>query len=1028
MTNALKALAEDDSSPTHKAHQRFWLFLILLLAGISALFGESSKRRDFHPRLRPSMAHMSWTPRDGTPSHVAALARTMDGYLWIGSPLGLYRFNGAQFAAYPVTSLDTPLPASDVESLAADQQGGLWIGFRLGGMSYLSRDGTVSDYNRQNGRGPGEVQKLLCRADGSVWALGDGRLMLLQYDRWEDFGKLHGLPRNELFSFYFDRKGDLWVSARQHVSVLRRGEATFKTYAMKSFAVVDFVETPDGRLWVSDAWHSVHPLGPGTPHISIATEGLARLAVEASGTIWLAQDYRGVLHVSASDPTSVTKESAVSEQTEAVLGDRSGNIWVGSSRGLDRFRPSALQSLTGLRLEYYPSLAADPAGGVWVATLKHPLLHISGSKVTAVGPPVGSSPVVSDDHGHVWLIDPVLHDLVHYNGSKILRIPNPKETDQVVAQSIGLDRDGAPLVDFLSRGLWRYDGAWSRVHDTALPDGDVLAMLRDAAGRVWLGFADSQIVMRDAAGFHAFPVCADADIGNVLSFMDAEGTIWAGGTNGVSYFSHGEFHKIRLRSDTPLRGVSGIVEDKSHNLWLNARAGIVRIEAAQLRESFVHSEAPLDFEVLDEQQGLLGYATQLKPTPSAMAEADGTLVFATDGNVLLIDPEKVSFRRSLPSVMTEAVAVNGSVVMDREHAVKQIKLNAGSLRDLEIDYAGIDFASPEKIHYRYMLDGEDTGWQNAGSRRQAFYSHLRPGTYHFRLTAGSDDKAMAELFSPLLFTVTPAFYQTASFDALCSLLVLSLLYVAYLLRVRLVTRRLKERLRVRASERIRIARELHDTLLQSVQGLMLRFHFATEALPPDEPARQSLLLAVSLADDVISEGRRRVKDLRDEIPEELHFTKKLAKIVSELEIQEAIKFQLVEHGRPRELRRSVQVELCRVAREALNNTVRHSGATRAEIALSYGSSDFVMRCYDNGVGLAPAILSHGKREGHWGLVGMQERAAVIEGKLQLRSVPGRGTEIEIRIPGRLAYRHSSGRARWLHRVSQLRRHAEGDAS
>jgi signal transduction histidine kinase len=430
--------------------------------------------------------------------------------------------------------------------------------------------------------------------------------------------------------------------------------------------------------------------------------------------------------------------------------------------------------------------------------------------------------------------------------------------------------------------------------------------------------------------------------------------------------------------------------------------------------------------VLDERHGLSGSATQLKPTPSAIAENDGTLVFSTDGNVFFLDPAMVSFHRAPPNVMIETVSVNGSAVADREHPAAQIRVSAGSLSALEIDYIGIDLTSPEKVQYRYMLEGEDTSWQEAGIRGQAFYRHLSPGSYRFRVAAASGDDALAELSSPLRLTVTPAFYQTKWFYTICVLVALSLLYVAYLIRIRYVTNRLKERLKERSSERIRIARELHDTLLQSIHGLMLRFHFATEALPQDEPARQSLQFALSRADEVILEGRRRVQDLRDEVSDATDFAAQLAAVASELEIQKAMAFCVTENGEPKELNLDVRGELCKITQEALTNMLHHSRAKRADIILTYADKEFTMRCCDNGAGLSPSILSDGKREGHWGLVGMRERASSMEGKLQLWSSPDSGTEIEIRIPGRRAYRFSRRPAKWMHSVSRLWRFAEGD--
>lgn len=987
---------------------------------------EHHSETSFHPEIRHLVAHVSWTRRDGAPGDIAALAQTSDGYLWIGSSVGLYRFDGIQFASYPATSLDTPLPSWDISGLAADSKDGLWIGFHLGGITYLARDGKVTTYNRQNGRGPGAVQKLLCRSNGSVWAIGDGKLLVLRNQRWENFGAQHGLPDNELFTLYFDRAGNLWTSARHRLYVLRSGHSAFEIYPTKVFAVVDFAEMPNGQLWISDAWRSVRPLLSQSPSAVIPTESLGRIVIEPSGTIWIAQDYRGLFHGPALQPNAIVQEPDItSEQAEAILRDRDGNIWVGTSRGLDRFQPTPLQTLTHIRVEYYSSVAAYPRGGLWIATMAHPLLYVSGRVLTPLGHEVGSSPIVCDQQGHVWLVDPTTHALMRYNRGGVFETKTPKEVHNMVAQSIGLDRDGAILVAFLTQGLWRYNGEWERVENANLPQDDALAIVRDSEDRVWLGFPDSRIILHDAAGYHTFSKDQSANLGNTLTFAMASGKLWAGGANGLAYFNRGAFHRVQLSSENVLRGVSGIAQDKAGNLWLNASGGIFRIAAAEVQKALAGSRHPLNYDLLDEKQGILGSATQLKPTPSAIVEKDGTLWFSTGGHVFSLDPATFTERRPLPDVKLEDVIVNGVTVLDREHRSRRITMDAGSLGGLEIDYIGLDLTSPEKITYRYTLVGEDNGWQNAGIRRQAFYNHLSPGNYRFRVIA-TDGSEVSELRAPLALTVTPTFYQTTWFYVLCILIILGLLYFIYMLRVQYVTTRLRERMRERSSERLRIARELHDTLLQSVHGLMLRFHFATEALPEDEPARQSLQIALARADEVIVEGRRRVQELREEMPDSVDFAAQIATIASELQMDQGINFQVVENGERHELLPNVQTELCRIAHEALLNTLEHSGATTAEVVLIYGSWDFVMKCCDNGVGLAPSILANGKRDGHWGLVGMRERALTIDGSLRLWSSPGNGMEIEVRISGRRAYRFPPKRLLWLNRLHQLRHDSAGN--
>jgi signal transduction histidine kinase len=279
--------------------------------------------------------------------------------------------------------------------------------------------------------------------------------------------------------------------------------------------------------------------------------------------------------------------------------------------------------------------------------------------------------------------------------------------------------------------------------------------------------------------------------------------------------------------------------------------------------------------------------------------------------------------------------------------------------------------------------------------------------------------------APLIITIAPAFYQMTWFYLLVACVVLTLLYLLYLLRVQYLTNRLKDRLKERSDERLRIARALHDTLLQSVHGLMLRFHFAAQTLPEDTPARQSLETALVRADSVYLETRSQVESLRDEVAEGSDLVSLIAKRAQELEIQQSMTFQIVENGQRQPLHVMAQAELYRIASEALTNTVLHAKASSAEVILTYEGSEFWMKCCDSGVGLPASVLASGRRAGHWGLIGMRERVATIEGTLQIWSSNGGGTEIEVRVPARRAYLYPSTRLVWLQRLLQFRRAATG---
>ena len=979
--------------------------------------------------MKPVVAHMKWMGRDGAPGNIAALAQTTDGYLWLGTPLGLYRFDGLDFASYPMTSMDVKLPALDIDALTPDLDGGLWIGFRLaGGISHLARDGTLTNYNAANHLGPTTTLKIIMRRDRSLLAIADNKLLILRGDHWQDFGKEHGLPNQPLWSLYVDSRGNIWTSARQKLFVLHPGHANFDLYPTKTFIVVDLAEMPDGTMWISDGWRVIRPLEPSEGEMELPVKSYTRMLVEPSGTMWLAQDYRGVSHFRPANShpaaSDVAEESDLSsEQTNSILRDRDGDIWVGTSLGLDRFQSSPLHAVRDTRVEYYPALAGDVQSGVWIAMLAHPLVHASGDVLSSSGPEIGSSPMVCDDRGRVWIVDPLFDTLTEYDHGAMSRFPAPVEVHRAPAQSIGLDYDGAVLVSFDESGLWRFDGHWEQIHDGGLPSEHALTIFRDKDRRVWLGYSDSRIVVRDDHGIHTLSVEQSGSLGNVLTFAATKGRLWAAGASGLAYLDKGTFHRVSLSRGGILRGISGIVEDKSERLWLNTSTGIVRISSGELSK-LEHGPTPLDYDLLDERQGVEGTATQIKPTPSAVADRDGLLWFSMSGAVYSADPEALSLRSSAPALSLETVSVDGEPIMDREHELSRVTTSS-ALKELEIDYIGIDLSTPEKVTYEYMLEGEDKAWREVGNRRQAFYSHLRPGKYRFRVRAWNGTGAWQELAAPLPLVITPAFYQTIWFYLLSSLVVLTLLYLLYLLRVQHLTRRLKERLKERSDERLRIARALHDTLLQSVHGLMLRFHFAAQTLPENTSARHSLEVALLRADAVYLETRREVESLRDEVAESVDLATLIATRVKEMEIGPGIQFQVVENGQRQALRGAAQAELYRIACEALNNTVLHARAQSAEVVLTYGGSEFLMKCCDTGIGLPPSVLAGGQVAGHWGLIGIRERAAALEGRLQIWSSPGGGTEIEVRVPAKMAYLYPSTRLVWLQRLLQFRRSATG---
>jgi signal transduction histidine kinase len=347
------------------------------------------------------------------------------------------------------------------------------------------------------------------------------------------------------------------------------------------------------------------------------------------------------------------------------------------------------------------------------------------------------------------------------------------------------------------------------------------------------------------------------------------------------------------------------------------------------------------------------------------------------------------------------------------------------VRDLQIYYTALSLVMPEKVQFRYKLEGRDRDWWDAGNHHRAFYTDLPPGSYRFHVIASNNSGVWNDQGDTLAFSIAEAYWQTIWFKTLCVLAFLGLLWILYQLRLRQVARAFELGLEARVAERTRIARELHDTLLQSFQGLLLRFQTASHLLPtrPSE-AKQVLESTMDQAEQALADGRNAVQGLRPSAVESYDLADAIKSVGEELAADRArerfLPLSLRVEGTPRKLQPIVRDEIYRIAGEALRNAYRHSGATRIEVELQYDERQFELRVRDDGKGIDLKFVSeegHGK---HFGLRGMRERAAMIGGKLMLWTSPDSGTEIELTVPGSLAYRASLRRRSWFERLSTVR--------
>jgi signal transduction histidine kinase len=473
-----------------------------------------------------------------------------------------------------------------------------------------------------------------------------------------------------------------------------------------------------------------------------------------------------------------------------------------------------------------------------------------------------------------------------------------------------------------------------------------------------------------------------------------------GGDLGFARFDGRRFTPIVDAAGDSFTGVSGIIATRGGDLWLNGNVGITHFSRSEVERVSRDPSHRVQAETLDYLDGVPGTAQQLRPLPSAMETTDGRLWFSTTGGLVLIDAARI-VRNALPPPVTVWSIRSEGIRYPAMTADLQLPIHTTTL---QIDYTAGSLTVPERVGFRYQLEGSDPDWQDAGNRREAFYTNLAPGRYTFRVIASNNDGVWNTSGASLHFTIRPAFYQTTWFHVLCILMCLALLAALYRVRMQQVTAHVRARLEERLAERERIARELHDTLLQGVHGLILRFQAATDRIPGREPARALMERALERADELLDESRARIKDLRVSTVGVIELSHALVAIGEQLALTHPARFRANTEGTPRDLHPIVREEALLLGREALVNAFRHANASQIEVDVLYSETALRIRVRDNGGGIDPSVLHEGGRVGHWGLLGMRERATKLSAHLDIWSTQGAGTEIDLRVPAAVAYR------------------------
>ena len=534
-------------------------------------------------------------------------------------------------------------------------------------------------------------------------------------------------------------------------------------------------------------------------------------------------------------------------------------------------------------------------------------------------------------------------------------------------------------------------------------------MVADPRGGLWIGLDSSELKLYRNGTFASQGSLGKAWIHGLLP--DARG-LWVATNHGLSLVRNGKASTLDTRNGLPCDDIQDIVwgergKDGS-SLWLKAPCGLVQIAPAALDAWSEHAEGRVQVRGLDTFDGVQAGWSPFHP--GSAKSLDGRLWFALQGGGLqVLDPKDGRSNAVPPPVWILRL------VADRRTYQPEPRLRLPPLtRDVELDYTALSLTLPEKVRFRYRLEGAYGGdWQNAGARREAFFTNLGPGSYRFRVVACNNDGVWNEEGAALDFAILPAFHQTRAFFVLCAVAGVGLAGSAYRWRVRQVRARLSRHFETRLAERTRVAQELHDTLLQGFLSASMQLHVAVDELSRGEPVMSRFERVQQLMSQVLEEGRQALRGLRSKDGGTDDLAPALSRIPGELGMQDAAAFRLVAEGRSRPLLPVVRDEIYRIAREALVNAFRHAGAAAIEVEIEYAARQLRIVVRDDGRGIDSDVLRTG-REDHWGLSGMRERAERIGARLQVWSRAGSGTEVELSVPGGIAFADHApdGPGRW----------------
>jgi signal transduction histidine kinase/ligand-binding sensor domain-containing protein len=975
-------------------------------------------------RYLSQYAHSSWTIQDGAFSGAPnAITQTTDGYVWIGTDDGLVRFDGVRFVPW-VEPAGKQLPTPSIYSLLGAKDGSLWIGtghgiahWANGGLTtYPSVAGRVNSIQEDR---PGTIWMVRTRLSGQV-----GALCGVDGGKIRCYGPADGLAcSNGAQDLTFDQQANFWIAGSDFLCKWRF--ASSSSYLQKELSqTVGLIGASaiavgkDGQVWagmpgagknlglqqlVNGTWKSYSV--PGMDGGSLAVSALFR---DRSNALWVGTLNQGIYRVYDGRADHFSSSDGLSSNAIVQFyQDREGNVWVVTSKGIDCFRDLSVATFSireGLTADSAASVLGTHDGVLWIGNQGAVDILRRGafSSLTARnGLPGRDITSLLEDHaGRLWV--GVDRELAVYDHTRfrLIKRSDGSAVGVDVAMAEDADHDIWAAVTGISGappGLIRIRD-FKVVETTRFPPGTgALALAPDPQAGIWLGLRNGGLERYSGGRFESFATNLGGAQDSVLNLLvDPDGTVWGATDRGLVWWKGRNAATLNSKNGLPCDSIYSVIRDNLGALWLSTRCGFVAISDSELAKWQKQPDVTVKVRAYDSFDGAQPARTSFQPGVSK--SVDGRLWFANDIFVQMIDPSHLETNNLPPPVHIE------QIVADRKSYSPADKLSLPALtHDLEIDYTAPSFVVLQKVRFRYKLEGRDTEWQDPMTRRQAFYDDLRPGKYRFRVIACNNDGVWNEEGATLNFSIAPAWYQMAWFRISCVASVIVIAWLLYLIRVQQVASALSARFDERLSERTRMARELHDTFLQTIQGSKFVVDDGLEEPLNAEKMHRALEQVSGWLEQAIAEGRAALNSLRSSTTSRNELGPALRRAAGDGVVPEGMSISVSVIGDARELHPIVRDELYRIGNEAIQNAKAHSHGSVLGIDLTYGK-DLSLHVRDNGVGIDPGYAMSG-REGHHGLQGMRERAARIQGKLTILSSAESGTDISVIVPGSVSFLH-----------------------